>query len=201
MSIFKQGQLVWAPKVAGVPANMPTNHVYEYDSWTYIENYEIEHKLKYNDKFFYTTLIKNLEEVDVCKQCGSDKIQFPMWVDNLQVVHDACEGLDPFCPNCNETLTRSFHCNLKEYLEAQEIIPLDENGNPMSLEELWGEKPIDWKNMSFEEWEQRCRADEDARFWHSEIYTHRCYENMKAGLQVKLPGNPIPSSKFYVEAK
>lgn len=207
--ILKIGQKVWAPKVAGVPAHKPENNVYELVGAVDEEEGSHEgYELKHDGHIFYAQAgtIRHLEEVNVCKQCGSDKIQFPMWVDNLQVVHDACEGLDPFCPECQTTLTRSFHCTLDEYLkldtEEDEPTPLDKDGNPMSLEELWDKKhEIDWKNMSFEEWEERCSADVDAKFWHSEIYTHRCYENMKAGFDVKLPGNPTPGSKFYVKGK
>lgn len=122
MGIYKQGQLVWAPKVAGVPANKPENNVYtlidliDKDEAHWCSGYELEH----NGSRFFADTVKHLEDVEVCKQCGSDKIQFPMWVDNLQVVHDNCEGLDPFCPECNETITRSFHCTLKEYLVYQQ---------------------------------------------------------------------------------
>ena len=125
MSIFIIGQKVWAPKMVGNPQNFEANHVYtlkafvDKDEANFREGYELENS-KGGLVFANEGMIRHLEEVDVCKQCGSDKIQFPMWVDNLQVVHDACEGLDPFCPDCNETMTRSFHCNLKEYLEYQE---------------------------------------------------------------------------------
>lgn len=121
--ILKIGQKVWAPKVAGVPAHKPENNVYELVGAVDEEEGSHEgYELKHDGHIFYAQAgtIRHLEEVNVCKQCGSDKIQFPMWVDNLQVVHDACEGLDPFCLECNETITRSFHCTLDEYLAEQE---------------------------------------------------------------------------------
>jgi len=124
MSIFIIGQKVWAPKVTGAPKFFTTNHVYELlDAVEEDEGGPEGYNLLGKEDgivFAEKGTIRHLSEVDICKQCGSDKIQFPMWVDNLQVVQGSCEGLDPFCPECNETMTRSFHCTLDEYLKYQE---------------------------------------------------------------------------------
>ena len=122
MSIFKQGQLVWAPKVAGVPADKPENNVYtlveaiDKDEEHWKSGYELQH----GEQKFFADFIKHLEDVEVCKECGSDKLQQAVWQENTGETLEYVESIDPFCPECNETMTRSFHCNLKEYLEYQE---------------------------------------------------------------------------------
>jgi hypothetical protein len=123
MSIFKQGQLVWAPKVAGVPADKPENNVYtlveaiDKDEEHWKSGYELATE---NGSIFFADTIKNLEDVEVCKECGSDKLQQAVWQENTGETLEYVESIDPFCPDCNETMTRSFHCNMKEYLEYQE---------------------------------------------------------------------------------
>lgn len=211
--ILTIGQKVWAPKVAGVPAHKPQNNIYELVGPLEEEEGSVGgYQLKHGEHVFFAKqgTVKHLQDVKVCIKCGSDKLQIPSWVDNLGNVLKEMDAEDPWCPVCEKILTRSFHCTLDEYLKLKDVVKQQIHKEFKKWhEELRGVtilpkeeqlKPeIDWKNMSFEEWEERCSADVDARFWHSEIYTHRCYENMKAGLEVKLPGNPIPGSKFYID--
>ncbi len=126
MSIFKIGQQVWCPKPMGNPQNFEANHIYtmhkiiEQDEAHFKEGWELSNS-KGELVFAEKDHVKNLEDVFVCKCCGSDELLQPAHVDNLGNVSFAeVVDEDAFCPHCNTTQTSSFICNLKQYLEFEQ---------------------------------------------------------------------------------
>lgn len=121
--ILTIGQKVWAPKVAGVPAHKPQNNVYELVGPLEEEEGSVGgYQLKHGEHVFFAKqgTVKHLQDVKVCIECGSDKLQIPSWVDNLGNVLKEMDAEDPWCTVCEKILTRSFHCTLDEYLAEQE---------------------------------------------------------------------------------